>query len=311
MQSSQTPRHTVKRAASLAGITPNQLRLWQKRFRFVNPKRASNGYRLYSDSDVDLLCYIAGQVKHGISLRAMSDMGQQALKQAASNWKEEKKRDLDKDFEKNLDKAITPQETWVQSLIQVDGLEFQRYLALRYTGLSFKEALHQVYLPLVRKIGSLYEEGVLDVVGEHLGVNIIKMQIISSLHPLGCQGGANPVILACAPNDFHDLGLYAGAAELALEQIPYLNLGVATPFPELLKAIQKVNARGVVLTITAPIQDSSLIELLFHIKNQTDTPIALAGKQTHVHTKKLEALGFRVLQKMEELIPWATQLQSD
>lgn len=57
--------YRIKTAARLTGIPRNTLLAWERRYQVVEPARASNGYRLYSDADISRL----------ISVRQMLDQG--------------------------------------------------------------------------------------------------------------------------------------------------------------------------------------------------------------------------------------------
>ena len=49
------PRHPIKVVARRTGLTPDVLRVWEKRYRAVSPTRLDTGRRLYSDADVERL----------------------------------------------------------------------------------------------------------------------------------------------------------------------------------------------------------------------------------------------------------------
>ena len=54
-ETSTEPRHPIKVVARRTGLTPDVLRVWEKRYSAVTPTRVSTGRRLYSDQDVERL----------------------------------------------------------------------------------------------------------------------------------------------------------------------------------------------------------------------------------------------------------------
>lgn len=58
--------------ARLSGVTPDTLRVWERRYRVVSPNRSSGRTRLYSEADLEKLCLIKSLVDagHGIGTLA-------------------------------------------------------------------------------------------------------------------------------------------------------------------------------------------------------------------------------------------------
>ena len=48
-------RYRMKTVSELTGIPRNTLVAWERRYGLPEPERLANGYRLYSDADVELL----------------------------------------------------------------------------------------------------------------------------------------------------------------------------------------------------------------------------------------------------------------
>src|SRR5215208_541016 len=48
----ETPRHPIAVVADRTGLSQDLLRVWERRYRAVEPGRRSDGRRLYSDADI-------------------------------------------------------------------------------------------------------------------------------------------------------------------------------------------------------------------------------------------------------------------
>ncbi|HET8570333.1 MAG TPA: MerR family transcriptional regulator [Candidatus Limnocylindria bacterium] len=44
--------YTIREAAHRAGVTPDVLRAWERRYGVVSPQRTASGYRLYDDAAI-------------------------------------------------------------------------------------------------------------------------------------------------------------------------------------------------------------------------------------------------------------------
>src|SRR5829696_483657 len=49
------PRHPIGVVAERTGLSPHVLRVWERRYRVVEPSRAEGRQRLYSDAEVERL----------------------------------------------------------------------------------------------------------------------------------------------------------------------------------------------------------------------------------------------------------------
>ena len=64
---------TVKRAAELTGLSPDTLRVWERRYRVVVPERSPGGYRLYDDAALRRLAAMKELVDSGWSVRSAAE----------------------------------------------------------------------------------------------------------------------------------------------------------------------------------------------------------------------------------------------
>src|SRR6476659_8315920 len=69
MPVSTEPRHPIGVVAERTGLTPDVLRVWERRYQVVEPKRSPGGQRIYSDADIERLSLLhrATRGGHGIS----------------------------------------------------------------------------------------------------------------------------------------------------------------------------------------------------------------------------------------------------
>jgi DNA-binding transcriptional MerR regulator len=62
------PEFTIKAVQHRTGIKPVTLRAWERRYELLEPVRLPNGYRLYSERDIQLLLWVQRRVDSGISI---------------------------------------------------------------------------------------------------------------------------------------------------------------------------------------------------------------------------------------------------
>ena len=57
--------HGIQSAAKLSKMSPDLIRMWERRYEAVSPRRTSTQRRLYSDADVERLILLGRLVKKG------------------------------------------------------------------------------------------------------------------------------------------------------------------------------------------------------------------------------------------------------
>ena len=58
--------YTVKQVAALTGVLETTLRVWERRYKVVEPSRSSSGYRQYDDEQVSVLRAMVALVSSGV-----------------------------------------------------------------------------------------------------------------------------------------------------------------------------------------------------------------------------------------------------
>jgi len=74
-------RHPIGVVAERTGLSPDLLRVWERRYRAVEPSRATDGQRLYSDADVERLRLLRLATHAGRSIRQVAQIETGALTQ--------------------------------------------------------------------------------------------------------------------------------------------------------------------------------------------------------------------------------------
>src|SRR5688500_6713530 len=77
----QVGRHPIGVVAERTGLSPDLLRVWELRYRAVEPSRAADGQRLYSDDDVERLRLLRLGTLAGRSIRQVAQLPTEALTQ--------------------------------------------------------------------------------------------------------------------------------------------------------------------------------------------------------------------------------------
>ena len=285
--------------AKKSGYSPNLLRVWEKRYGFLQPGRGSGGQRLYPEEDLRLLLVIRRELEKGRSIGELALLGRAQLLLTAG-------------AAAGSDAAWQPQPgsgepggygAFVAPLVEaaaaLDLTALTLGLDAAFSRLSPDVVVHQVIAPAMERIGGEWRQGRVTVAGEHLVSSLIEYRLRNLLEASGPRVGASPrqapVICACFPGEEHRLGLLSVAYCLARQGLPVLYLGASLPFAALEVSINQAGAGSVWLSVTGPeILQSSRRQFINLLSAYPAVRFVLGGQAVTAEDEQLSNKGCRL-----------------
>ena len=305
LEASQTPKYSVKQAAEMTGLTLNQVRLWERRYHLVEPQRASNGYRLYCQDDLDILSYALRETQKGVSIQIVAEQVESERLQILEKMRQKKTTALPRI---SADDAfrVPRLDQMIQSIQNGDSAQFEQLLVQAQAGRSFAESLRSVDLPVLARIGEMSMTGQVNLSASHLASAVIRRRILAHVQNLGLPHNAPPVLLACIPDDYHELGLLCCMLELTQKQIPTLYFGANVPIAELEQYALKVKPPVILLSVVAPLRDSEAQRLVQQFQKGLSkiAPLAVGGYEAERRRHLFEDSGIKVFRQVEDILQW-------
>ncbi|MCD6639241.1 MAG: MerR family transcriptional regulator [Nocardioides sp.] len=225
--------------AERTGVSSHTLRAWEKRFSLLRPVRTSGGYRLYSQAD-------AARVTRMQELR---DQGVAAARAAAMVLQEDRGRGHDP-----ADGAHQPGDVvaaFVEQARAFDDAGAHAVLDAATSSLSTEDAIEQVFLPALSRIGEGWADGELTVAHEHFASLVVRARLMP--HTVAWSTGTGPLaVLACPAGERHDIGLIAFGVVLGRAGWQVRCLGADTPWESLVSAVEALEPDVLVLSAVTP-----------------------------------------------------------
>ena len=117
--------------------------------------------------------------------------------------------------------------------------------------LSVDAVLAQVVLPYLHELGEAWERGQASVAQEHFASALVRGRLLGLAR--GWGGGSGPqALLACPPDEQHDLGLIAFGLALRAHGWRITYLGQDTPLEAVAEQVERLSPHAVVLAFTRP-----------------------------------------------------------
>jgi DNA-binding transcriptional MerR regulator len=219
-----------------AGVTPELLRAWERRYGLLQPVRSEGGFRLYTTEDAERVRRMRQGLDEGLSA---AEAARSALAQA-------------RPVEGRLDDA---HRRLLAAMQAYDEPTAHGIVDEALAGFTLEAVLQELILPVLRDVGEGWERGELEVAQEHFASNLLRERLLGLARFWG-RGSGPLAILACAPGERHDIGLIAFGLVLRSYGWRILFLGADTPLETLERALVANPARLVVVASS----DSMLLE---------------------------------------------------
>ncbi len=248
--SSQTgdeePLYNIGVVSRITEISMATLRAWERRYNFPLAKRTSGGHRLYSERDVGRLRWVKARIDEGMhtsqairALRHQDESGQVVVDLFAP--KEIPFSEINKPAQ------VQFQDLLVKALIQRDFTKADQILGEALAATSPEDLILNVIPPVLSVIGEAWENKRISVATEHLATNYLRQRLLMWMVSGPPPISKPPIVLACAPNEWHEGSLLILGAILRRRRWPVAYLGQAVPLPDLATFTRDIKPSIVIL----------------------------------------------------------------
>jgi MerR family transcriptional regulator, light-induced transcriptional regulator len=213
-----------------AGVSPELLRAWERRYGLLRPARSPGGLRLYSDADLERVRAMQQHLAAGVAAAEAAALATQARETTSVS-------PAPAELQRDLDAALTGfDEAGAQAIL--DSL-------LAATTLDW--TLSRIVIPYLHDLGERWERGEVSVAQEHFASSVLRARLLGLSR--GWSRGLGPrVLLACAPGERHDLGLIAFGLALRGRGWRIGYLGADTPVESVANAAEAYGPLFVVIS---------------------------------------------------------------
>jgi MerR family transcriptional regulator, light-induced transcriptional regulator len=220
--------HRIGEFSRRAGVNPEVLRAWERRYGLLQPVRSPGGFRLYSAEDADRVARMRQALDDGLSA---AEAARVALAEDAAPAVL-----LPTDATARLFDAIE----------RYDEDAIQAILDESLAAFSVEAVLRDLVFPTLHRVGDAWANGALDISQEHFASNVIRSRLMG-LARLWGRGSGPLALLACVPGEAHDITLVSFGLALRSHGWRILFLGVDTPIETVARTVEMTSPTVAVL----------------------------------------------------------------
>lgn len=217
-------RFSIKDLENLTGIKAHTIRIWEKRYNLLKPKRTETNIRYYDLASFQKLLNVSYLNNNGYKISKIATI-------------EEHKIPL-------LVREIAAQsnmESHAINAFKLSMLNFDQTLFYStYESLlkekEFDEVFYEIFIPLLTEIGLLWQTDTITPAHEHFLTSLIRQKILINIEKVQSQRintSKKAFVLYLPENEIHELGLMFINHELVNRGYQSIFLGFSVPLESL------------------------------------------------------------------------------
>jgi DNA-binding transcriptional MerR regulator len=258
---SEEPLYNIGVVARMTGVSMATLRAWERRYKFPESERTAGGHRLYSEKDVLRLRWVKDRIDEGMqtaqainALRHQEQTGNLTLLEILPAGITEDRSDRSGAHLSNY------QEQLFHTLLERDLGAADCVLGEALATTSPEQLILEVIGPTMAQVGDAWEAGKVSVATEHLATNYLRQRLLMWMVSGPPPKPVSPIILACAPEEWHEGSLLILGALLRRRRWPVSYLGQALPLAELASFLYDLHPALVVLVAMTEASATHLLD---------------------------------------------------
>lgn len=263
--------YSIKDLENFTGIKAHTIRMWEKRYNVVDPKRTETNIRYYDDEDLKKLLNVSILNRHGYKISNIVSFSPNSISERIINLAQ-----TQNDVESQI-------EGLVLAMIDLDENKFDKIFNTAVINFGFEETILKLVYPFFQKIGILWQIGTINPAQEHFISNLLRQKLIVAIDGViqTPEDNSKTFVLFLPEGETHELGLifYQYLVRKSNHRVIYL--GESVPMDALVE-IAKV--KHIDYLVTSLVTSREKTDLKTYIRNLAsqfpEVQIFLTGHQT-------------------------------
>jgi DNA-binding transcriptional MerR regulator/methylmalonyl-CoA mutase cobalamin-binding subunit len=226
--------YTIAAVSRLTHLSPDVLRVWERRYQIVAPARDVAGARSYSEQDVARLALAGAATRLGHPIRTLARL------------QDEEIRALIGGLDERQQSAGRTVELLIEAVRAGEAARASQILTAAASLVPPRELVLEILAPALRRIGDEWACGRAAVWQEHLLSDLVRNAIGSP----DAAGTARPILFVTPPFEPHSFGTALAAMLAGAQGVRAIDLGTRVPASEAVAAAAAMRASVVVAGIS-------------------------------------------------------------
>jgi DNA-binding transcriptional MerR regulator len=218
-------QYSIKDLENFTGIKAHTIRIWEKRYKIIEPNRTNTNIRYYSDEDLRKLLNISILNRNGIKISKIVNFSTQTIGEKVFSFSQTK-GDVNSQIE-----------ALVIAMIDLDESKFEKVFNTAVINYGFEETILNLMYPFFGRIGTLWQIGSINPAQEHFISNLLRQKLIVAVDGISyaMNGNSKSFLLFLPEGEYHELGLIFYQYLIKKHKHNVYYLGETVPFSGLIE----------------------------------------------------------------------------
>jgi len=236
-------KYRVGMVSKMTGLSTHTLRMWEKRYAAVLPKRTDAGGRLYTDADVERLRLLHKLVQSGHSIGGIANLPDGDLRGMTAAAPATSIQTASQHLPELRERVMA-------AIERLRIQEAEQLLTSAALSTEPSEFLKSVVAPILVEVGERWERGELRIAHEHACSTLMRGLLFSLMRLYPANDAQRRVVVGTPAKEDHELGAMMVAMLAAMHGWSVLYLGPDLPAEEIAYAVNHVDADLLMLSVT-------------------------------------------------------------
>lgn len=260
--------YTIKDLEKISGIKAHTIRIWEQRYKFLQPQRTETNIRSYSAEELKVILNVSLLNKYGFKISHIDKMSSEQMEEKIMALSQ-----LDAQKERVVNALI-------KEMVGLNMVAFERQLDLYIGQKGIEKTITEIIFPYLERVGILWVTNHINPAQEHLATNIVRQKIILGIEKLPpLVNYTKRIVLFMPEGEYHELGILYVHFLLKQRGVYVDYLGANVPMVDLKYLTEMRKIDYLYCHITSPAKNFKLDKFFSNLATiNPQTPIILSGQ---------------------------------
>ena len=258
--------YSMAQVENLTGIKGHTLRVWERRYSFLKPKRTDTNIRYYTDAELRKLLNVNILINNGYRVSKIDKMNEDEIHHLVLEVNAHSSAHFDDDLNR-----------LVLAMIEFNEDSFNHIFQRHVTRNGLLSTIMNLIYPFLDHVGILWSANKAIPAQEHFISNLIRQKLISAIDmiPRPAEISGN-LILFLPENESHEIALLMANYISRDLGFKVFYLGQNVPLENIKEVDERVNSNALVTMFVTPIKEEYNRRFKKYFK-ELNIPIFIAG----------------------------------
>jgi len=262
--------YSIKDMESISGVKAHTIRIWEKRYGIIKPRRTESNIRYYTDEDLRHLLNVCILNKKGHRISKIAEMSREEIRQQVNSYS-------------NINIGVDDKvDALMIFILELDSYNFSLILDQNIEQQGLEQTMVELIYPLMDKISMAWLAGSFSGVHESFVTQIIKSKIQACIEALPDKVDNSPkYMIYLAEGEKEELSLLYLHYMLKKRECKVINLGLEVSLRDVILGCNTAKPDFVFTIINREVPRQTLQNYIDQIgSNLQNSQLLLTGYQT-------------------------------